>query len=96
MYANHDEAMRAEELAELEDKLDLAKLNAELNDGHPISISVREYAIARGLQPQRVYYYIRTGKIEQRPCGECGRKVINIEQADAIFVPKEEEGMGGE
>lgn len=89
MYKNHDEAMAAEAEQELQDKYE-ESLNGST------SMSVREYAQLRGLQPQRVYYYVRNRKIEVKPCGECGRKVINIEQADAIFLPKTEESMGGE
>lgn len=94
MYKNHDEAMRAEADQELQDKYE-----AVLNPGEgnmQTSMSVREYALLRGLQPQRVYYYIRNKKIEVKPCGECGRKVIDVESADAIFLPKAEEELGGE
>jgi hypothetical protein len=38
----------------------------------------------RGLQSQLVYYYIRTGKINQGTCS-CGRKVIDREQATQFF-----------
>lgn len=78
-FANPDELQAAIEADELQDKLELAA------DG-TVKMSVREYAKARSLQPQLVYYYIRRGKIEQKPCGECGRKVINVQQADAIFL----------
>jgi hypothetical protein len=59
------------------------------------SMSVREYATLRGLQPQLVYYYIRSERITQRPCGECGRKVIDVAEADAIFVKKQDPTKGG-
>lgn len=81
---NADDLQRAIEADELKDQLELAAQGK-------IKMSVREYAKARKLQPQLVYYYIRKGSIEQSPCGECGRKTINVEQADAIFVKKESE-----
>ena len=80
---NTDDLRKAIEEDERRDQLELAAAGK-------IKMSVREYAKARGIQPQNVYYYVRKGSIKQEPCGECGRKVINIEQADAIFAPKEE------
>lgn len=47
--------------------------------------TVKEYAKVRRLQPQLVYYYIRTGKIDYKTCGCCGSKVIVINEADSIF-----------
>jgi predicted site-specific integrase-resolvase len=55
------------------------------------SMSVAEYAKRLGLQPQLVYYYIRKGRIKKHPCGECGRDVIDVSDADAIFNPSEKE-----
>jgi hypothetical protein len=75
---------------ELQDRLEAVRQGPDEFDMQ-VSMSVREYALANGLQPQNVYYYIRNGKIHQRPCGECGRKVIDIAEADAIFKKKEPE-----
>jgi hypothetical protein len=44
-------------------------------------LSPREYAKLRGLTPQLVYYYLRTGKIVEERC-ICGRKVIDVKLAD--------------
>lgn len=79
----HDELQAQMDADELQDKLEAAAQGTT-------KMSVREYAKARSLQPQLVHYYIRTGRITQEPCGECGRKVINIEEADAIFVKKDD------
>jgi hypothetical protein len=48
-------------------------------------LTPREYAKLNGLNPQLVYYYIRTKKIEVEHC-KCGRKVIHIEAADKVFA----------
>jgi hypothetical protein len=56
-------------------------------DDHVTKTSVREYALSRNMQPQLVYYYIRTGKILEEKC-ICGRKVIDIVGADAFFKAK--------
>lgn len=50
-------------------------------------MSPMEYARARKMQPQLVYYYIRTGKIDQGDC-ICGRRVIDVAEADAFFEAK--------
>jgi hypothetical protein len=86
---NHDELQARMAADELQDRLEEARSPSE--GDMQVSMSVREYALANGLQPQNVYYYIRSGKIHQRPCGECGRKVIDIAEADAIFKKKEPE-----
>lgn len=44
-------------------------------------LTPREYAKLRGLNPQLVYYYIRTKKITPELC-KCGRKVIEVKLAD--------------
>jgi hypothetical protein len=76
MAKNHDELMRQIEQDELEDK------------SHSVTkMSPMEYARARGMQAQLVYYYIRTGKIQDHNC-ICGRRVLDIEEADAFFKAK--------
>lgn len=51
----------------------------ELHDAE--FLSPREYAKLRGMAPQLVYYYIRTGKIEKQRC-ICGRPVVRVQAAD--------------
>lgn len=83
MAANHDELMRQMEEDELADKAE-----------HVTKLTPVEYAKLRsGLQPQLVYYYIRTGKIKQETC-ICGRKVIDIKAADEFFASKDKKGEG--
>jgi hypothetical protein len=52
-------------------------------------LSPREYGLLRGIKPQLVYYYIRTGKLELEHC-ICGRKVIDVAAADEFFKGKEQ------
>jgi hypothetical protein len=75
--ANHDELMRQMEDDEFNDKA-----------SHLTKMSPMEYARARNMQAQLVYYYIRTGKIADEKC-ICGRRVIDIKEADAFFRSKE-------
>lgn len=64
----------------------------ELRDAE--KLSVREYAELRSLetgtivQPQLLYYYIRTGKLEVERC-LCGRKVIDVKTTNEFFDAKE-------
>jgi hypothetical protein len=94
---NTDQLIEQMERDELEDKLELQG-----------KASPREYAQMRGMVPQRVYYFIRSKKIEMEHC-ICGRKVIDIKKADEFFdnresgstplepeVPEEEEVPGGD
>ena len=60
----------------------------ELNDA--TKLSVREYALARGMQPQLVHYYISRGRIEVERC-ICGRKVIDVKAADEFFKNKKDQ-----
>lgn len=53
-------------------------------DVTPEFISPRDYGLRRGIQPQRVYYYIRTGKVKSINC-ICHRHVIDVAQADEVF-----------
>ena len=46
---------------------------------------VRDFAKARKLDPQHVYYYIRNGRITQQPCPCCGSTVINLKEAADLF-----------
>lgn len=49
-----------------------------------------QYAKLRGIWPQQVYSAIRNRKLKAQICG-CGSKVINVEEADALFKRVEEE-----
>lgn len=68
--------MMADELA---DKAELAS-----------HMSPIEYARARGIAPQKVYYKIRHEKIKAGPCESCGRKVLNVAEADKELGFKKE------
>jgi predicted site-specific integrase-resolvase len=52
-----------------------------------MTMTIREYAQARNVAPQMVYYYIKRGKITPHTC-TCGRKVIDVEEADKVLVPR--------
>lgn len=49
----------------------------------------RDYAKMHGIQPQRLYYYIRRGNLATSLC-DCGRKVISIKEADDLLAAQEE------
>lgn len=70
-----DDLQRMIEEDELLDQMELGKMS-------PI-----EYARAKGIQPQLVYYYIRSGHIKVEVC-VCGRKVIDVPSADAYLADK--------
>lgn len=53
-------------------------------------LTPREYAKFKGIaSPQIVYYHIRRGNIKLETC-ICGRRVLDVEAADAYFLSKEE------
>lgn len=66
----------------------------ELDDAHEAALdgtrkmSVREYAKFKKMQPQLLYYYLRTGKLEEENC-ICGRKVLDVEKADKFFAERD-------
>lgn len=74
--------------------LEAAILADELADAHEaaldgtVKMSVREYAKFKKMQPQLIYYYLRTGKIKEEAC-ICGRKVIDVASADEFFAKAE-------
>lgn len=80
MPSNTDDFLARVAADELADKLEAAA-NGQ------IKMSVREYAIARGLQPQLVYYYVRQGYIQTEDC-ICGRLVIDVKSADTYLSEK--------
>lgn len=57
-------------------------------------LSVREYALSRGMQPQLVHYYIGTGRLEIERC-VCGRKVLDVKLADEFFANKKDKRIKG-
>jgi hypothetical protein len=73
--ANMDEAIKEMERMDLEDAAEEQKLMTPI-----------DYARARGLKPQLVYYYMRGPNAKLAPywC-ECGRKCIVVEEADELF-----------
>jgi hypothetical protein len=71
--ANFDELRRLIEADELQDRIEQSPL-----------MSPREYGKLRGMTAQSVYYYIRTKKLAVQYCN-CGRKCINVVEADAFF-----------
>jgi hypothetical protein len=79
-----EELLRQMELDDLEDRLEEQKV-----------ATPRDYARSRGIAPQLVYYRIRNHQLETHTC-PCGRRVVNIEEADAIFRPKPDTESGGE
>lgn len=54
-----------------------------------IKMTPRQYAKARGIQPQLIYYYLRTKKIDSETC-QCGSRVLDIKSADEFFANKEQ------
>jgi hypothetical protein len=80
--ANFDELKRQIEQDELEDQLDVA---LQGNNGeHGSKMTVIDFARARKMQPQLVYYYIKTHKLDQEKC-ICGRWVIDVQKATDFF-----------
>lgn len=73
---NSDEVIAMMEEDDLKDKAELAKMTP------------REYAKLKRVEPQIIYYYIRTGKIKDEQC-ICGRRVVDVQSADAFFAEKE-------
>lgn len=43
-----------------------------------------DYARSRGIAPQKVYKSLRLGKLQWHGC-ECGRRVIDIAEADELY-----------
>ena len=88
MSGNFDDLQKRIAEDELQDGLELAEV-----------MTVRDYARARKIpHAQSVYYHIRAGHIEQKKC-QCGRWVIDVEEADIYLGYKkpnlEEEGDNG-
>jgi hypothetical protein len=84
--------MSAEDL-ESQIAADEARDKEELTKAGLLKMSPIEYARARKLQPQLVYYYIRAGHIKSEEC-ICGRVVIDIESADKYLAEKAKKQKG--
>lgn len=82
MAGNFDELKKLIEQDELEDQLDAALQGS--NGEHGTKMTVIDFAKARKMQPQLVYYYIRQGKMKQEKC-ICGRWVIDVHTATEFF-----------
>jgi hypothetical protein len=78
-----EELLAQMEADELEDRV------AEQTKATPI-----DYARSRGIAPQKVYYRIRRGQLETERCA-CGRRVVDIATADAIFRKVEPDDSDG-
>lgn len=83
MAGNFDELKRQIELDELKDQVDIVMSGEEVEVCQQKMI-VADFAKSRGLQPQLIYYYIRTHKVTQEKC-VCGRWVIDIKAATEFF-----------
>jgi hypothetical protein len=61
----------------------MRQMEADELDGPP-KLSPVDYGKLRGIQPQLVYYHIRAKHITWSHC-DCGRKVIDVSEADEFF-----------
>lgn len=73
---------------QLKAQMEADELADGIESGQLQLMAVRDYAKARNIRPQLLYYYLRTRKIETDYC-ECGRKCVRVEEADAFFKSKE-------
>lgn len=48
-------------------------------------ISIGDFARARGIRPQLVHYYIRTGKLHKVLCSGCGQIRLSTFEANELF-----------
>jgi len=80
MPENTDDFLARVREDEIRDELEAAR------DGIT-KMSVREYAKARKIQPQLMYYYVRQGYIDTEDC-VCGRLVIDVKSADEYLAKK--------
>jgi hypothetical protein len=75
---NHDELRQLIEEDELRDGIEAGALEL---------MAVRDYAKARGIRPQLLYYYLRKGKLTPEHC-PCGRLCLKVTDADEFFSTK--------
>jgi hypothetical protein len=76
----------------------IRQMQADEEEDAP-KITPVNYGRLRGLAPQLIYYYIRRGKITTSHC-DCGRKVIDKEEADDFLrsigkLKPNREGLAG-
>jgi len=57
-------------------------------------LSIRDYARMRSMQPQLVHYYISQGRLKPETC-ICGRKVLDVKDADDFFATKKDRRTHG-
>jgi hypothetical protein len=81
---NTEELLAQMELDELKDELSLQTKATPIN-----------YAKARGIRPQKVYTALRSEKLSSEHC-PCGRRVVDIVEADEVFGFKKETDDGVE
>jgi RNA-splicing ligase RtcB len=74
-----------------EEELDRLELEDQVSEVG--KLTPREYGRLRKIQPQLVYYHIRTGHVELETC-VCGRKVIDVSLADKFFEEAKAEKKG--
>jgi hypothetical protein len=80
-----EELLAQMELDDLKDELSLQTKATPIN-----------YAKARGMRPQKVYAALRSGKLTYQHC-DCGRRVVDIAEADEVFgLNKETDDEGSE
>jgi hypothetical protein len=64
---------------------ELSDRTVEQNKATPIDYArLRSRTTGKKMAPQKVYYAIRTGRLELEDCN-CGRHVIDIDKADKLF-----------
>jgi hypothetical protein len=61
----------------------------------PKRMAISAYAKLRHTTPQSVHYYIRNNRLAKTMC-DCGRYVIDIEEADAAMGFKKKEAEANE
>lgn len=66
------------------DEKELELLDIEDQAAEVGKLTPREYAKIRHMQPQLVYYHLRLNHFKLEMC-VCGRKVIDVKEADAYF-----------
>jgi hypothetical protein len=79
-----DPGLTTEEVLRLMEEDELHDRVAQQTLASPI-----DYAKSRGIAPQKVYYWIRTKRLEKETC-PCGRSCVNIEAADKVLKATED------
>jgi hypothetical protein len=73
---------------------DLLRQIQEDERSDAVQLTPIDYGKLRGIYPQRVYKAIRNRKLTVINC-LCGRRVVNVAEADVLFgFGKEEDGEG--